>query len=178
MTPTIPSPRLPDRAISPVLGVVLMVAIVLLLAVVMGSLAMGFEGKLTDPAPSGGFERDYVPTGEDNTNNRPYVVITHEMGRTVDAENIVIKDDSGNTITWNNVWTGGPEVHAGEYVHVDGFDSDGVLDPICEEGDTYWVIVTNDDGDTLVVNRWEAPAPPDVPPGPHDTDGDGIPDWC
>lgn len=168
-----------DRAISPVVGVTLMVAIVVVLAAIFGAIALGFEEELQEPAPSGGFDREYVPTGEDNTDDRPYVVITHEIGRTVDADNIVVKDESGNTIRWSAVWTGGPEVHAGEYVHIDGFDSDGALDPICAEGDTYWIILENDDGETLMVNEWTAPAPPDLPSGsPSDSDGDGIPDWC
>jgi hypothetical protein len=156
-----------------------MVAIVVLLAAVVGTFAAGFERELQGSAPSGGFQQDYVASGDDNTDDRPYVVITHEVGRTVDASNIVIKDESGNTITWENVWTGGPEVRAGEYVHIDGFDSDSALDPICEKGDTYWVIFQDDEGRTLSVNKWTAPVAPDLPPGsPSDGDGDGIPDWC
>jgi len=159
--------------VSPVIGAVLMVAVVALLAAVVGTFAVGFESELQGAAPNGGFEQEFVPTGQDNTNNRPYVVITHEVGRTVDASNIVIKDESGNTVTWENVWTGGPEVRAGEYVHIDGFASDSALDPICEKGDTYWVILQDDEGRTLSVNKWVAPSPPDVPSEP-----DGVPDWC
>lgn len=161
------------RAVSTVVGVTMMVALVVMLSAVIASMALGFEDKLREPAPSGGFDHDYAPTGQDNTNNRPYVVITHEVGRTVDGDNIVIKDGSGNTITWNDVWTGGPEVKAGEYVHIDGFASDSVLDPICEAGDTYYVILQNDDGENLIVNTWSAPTDPDVP-----TTADGIPSWC
>jgi len=165
--------------VSPVLGAVLMVAVVLLLAAVVGAFAVGFESKLWGPVPNGGFEQGYVPSGEDNTDDRPYIVITHEAGRTVDASNIVIKDESGNTVTWENVWTGGPEVRAGEYVHIDGFDSDSALDPICEAGDTYWVIVRDDEGRTVSINEWTAPSPPDLPPGSSsDDDGDGIPNRC
>lgn len=161
------------------IGAVLMITVVVLLAAVVGTFATGFEGEFQRAAPNGGFQQDYVPSGQDNTDDRPYTVITHEVGRTVDASNIVIKDESGNTITWENVWTGGPEVRAGEYVHIDGFDSDGVLDPICEEGDTYWVILQDDEGRTLSVNKWTAPRPPDLPPtSASDSDGDGIPDWC
>ncbi|WP_254841100.1 type IV pilin [Natronomonas marina] len=171
--------RAAARGISPVIGVVLLASITVVLAALVATMAIGFQGKLQDPAPNGGFDQDYQPSGADNTDDRPYVEITHQVGRVVDAENIVIKDESGNTITWNDVWTGGPQVRAGEYVHLDGFASDGVLDPICEEGDTYWIILKNDEGETLMVNEWTAPTDPDLPPGSDsDDDGDGIPNWC
>jgi flagellin-like protein len=167
-----------DRGVSPVIGVVLMTAIVVLLAAVVASVAFGFENELQEPAPTGGFDYDFVPSGEGNTDNRPYVNITHQVGETVDGDNIVIKDDSGNSVTWENVWTGGPEVHANEFVHIDGFGSDSALDPICEEGQTYSVIVQNDDGTTLILTEWTAPVPPDIPPGPPHNSGDGTPTWC
>jgi flagellin-like protein len=171
--------RRDDRGVSSVVGTVLLVAIAVVLAGVIATMAIGFEAELDEPAPAGAFDREYVATGEGNTDNRPYVKITHEIGRTVDAENVVIKDESGNTIRWSEVWTGGPQVKAQEYVHVDGFDSDSALDPICSEGDSYFVILRNDDGETVIFNEWTAPRDPDLPAGsPSDSDGDGIPDWC
>lgn len=166
------------RGVSTVIGVVLMVVIVVILAGVVASMALGFDQKLRDPAPSGSFDHDYEPTGEGNTDDRPYVLITHMTGRTVDADNIVIRDESGNEIKWADVWTGGPEVKAGEYVHVDGFDSDGVLDPICEAGHTYYVVLKNDEGTTITVNEWTANSDPDLPAGSPSNRGDGIPTWC
>lgn len=167
------------RGISPVVGIVLLMAIAVVLAGVLATLAVGFESELRDPAPSGGFDREYGPSGADNDADRPYVTITHQVGRTIDAENVVIKDSSGNEVTWSDVWTGGAEVHAQEYVHIDGFESDGVLEPICEAGQTYVVVLEDDDGHSLIVNEWEVPSDPDLPPGSSsDSDGDGIPDWC
>ncbi|MFB6210997.1 MAG: type IV pilin N-terminal domain-containing protein [Halobacteriales archaeon] len=168
-----------DRGVSPIVGTVVLLAIMIALAGVFASLAMGFGTELQSPAPTGKFDPEYVASGEDNTDNRPYVTITHEIGRTADADNILIKDDAGNTIAWDEVWTGGPKVYAGEYVHIDGFGSDGALEPICEEGQTYWIIFRNEDGKTLLVNKWSAPSDPDLPPGAaSDSDNDGIPDWC
>ena len=173
-----PGASVASRAVSPVIGVVLMVAIVVLLSAVLASLAMGFDGKLQEPAPNGGFERTYESSGAGNTDNRPYVVITHEVGRTVDAEDILIRDDDGNSIRWDQVWTGGPKVHAGEYVHLDGFGSDAVLEPICE-GRSYWIILQDDDGDSLMVTKWTATQSPTVPhTSPLDSNDNGIPDHC
>lgn len=173
------APSVDDRGVSTVLGVVLLVALTVLLAATVASAGFGFWDRLDEPAPAGGFDRAYTASGEDNTDHRPYVTITHEVGRTVDADDVVIKDDSGNSIRWSDVWTGGPEVYAQEYVHIDGFGSDSVLDPICEAGQTYYVILRNDDGETLIFNEWTVPWDPELPAGSaSDTDGDGIPDWC
>lgn len=167
----------PDRGVSTVIGVVLMVAIVVILAAVVAGMALGFEDRLRDPAPLGDFDYEYDAAGEGNTNDRPYVNITHDLGRTVDADDIVIRDEAGNKIRWSNVWTGGPEVKAGEHVHIDGFASDSVLDPICAAGHTYYVIYRNEGG-TDVVTEWSAPQDPSLPSTSPYNRGDGIPTWC
>jgi len=168
-----------NRGVSPVVGVVLLTAIAVVLAGVLATLVVGFESELRDPAPSGGFDREYGPSGAGNTGDRPYVTITHQVGRTIDAENVVIRDGAGNQTTWSDVWTGGSEVRAQEYVHIDGFGSDGALEPICEAGQTYVVVLQDDDGHSLIVDEWEVPSDPDLPAGSSaDSDGDGIPDWC
>lgn len=168
-----------SRAVSPVVGGILMIAVVILLAVVVATAVTGFGDKLDEPSPEGTFDYEYVPTGEDNTDDRPYVEISYRTGENADAEDIEIIDESGNSVTWAAVWTGGPEVNATEYVHIDGFGSDGALDPICEEGDTYTVVLRGDDGTNDIVTEWTAPTDPDLPSGsPSDSNGDGIPDWC
>jgi len=162
-----------------VVGVALLLVIVVLLVVAFASLALGFTSELHDPAPTGRFDTAYTATGAGNTDDRPYLTITHEGGPTVDADDVVIKDESGNRITWHDVWTGGPQVESGEYVHIDGFGSDSTLDPICEAGDTYRFVVLNDAGNQLTMYEWSAPSPPDLPAGsPSDDDGDGVPNWC
>jgi flagellin-like protein len=168
-----------ERGISPVVGVILMVGIVVLLAAVVAAMVVDFGSQLREPVPAGGFEHEYVSSGAGNTDDRPYVNITHSVGRTVDGDDIVISDGSGNSVAWTAVWTGGSEVRAGEFVHIDGFGSDGALDPICEEGQTYRVVIERDDGTTAVVEEWTVPGPPALPAGSaSDSDGDGIPDWC
>lgn len=177
MTPT--SSQEPCRAVSPVVGVVLMTAIVVVLAALVASLVLGFEGQLQEPTPRGVFESRYVPSGDGNTDDRPYVNITYRTGETANAENIEIIDESGNAVTWADVWTGGSKVNASEHVHIDGFGSDSTLDPICEEGDTYRVVVRNGDTNSNTITEWTAPRDPDLPSGSSfDDDGDGIPNWC
>jgi hypothetical protein len=165
------------------IGTVMMLGIVVILGAVVASMAFGLDGRLDEPQLEDPFQKEYEADGEGNTDNRPFVKLTHQMGEPTDSSNIVIRDESGNTLKWGDIWLGGPEVKAGESVHLDGFGSDSVLDPICEKGDTYWVVLKDDDGDNVVVNEWSAPEGPDVPH--RDEDGDvidsnhnGIPDWC
>ena len=173
--------RADDTAVSPVIGTVLFLGIVVAIAALFGALALDFGDDLIEPAPTGYFEAEYVASGEGNTDRRPYVEITNKLGETADADDIIIKDGSGNTIAWSEVWTGGKRVKAGEYVHLDGFDSDSALDPICEAGDTYTIIYTDGNGHTLLVNEWSAPADPRVPDDSDAASDDtppGVPKWC
>ena len=155
-----------------------MVGIVVLLAAVVASMTFGFEGMLREPTPANGFDHDYAASGTGNTNDRPYVNISNSAGRTVDGGDIDITDESGNSVTWEETWTGGQAVEAGEFVHIDGFGSDGALDPICEAGQTYRIIYTRDDGTTAMVDEWTVPVSPDLPAESTHNSGDGTPTWC
>jgi len=153
-----------DRGLTPVLGTILLVALVLVLAAVLSSLALGFQGQLKDPAPQGGYTTTFHPDGVDN-HGYPYFVLTFEGGPVSDASNIYIRDESGNEMTWEDVWTGGAELRAGDYIHIDGYQSDGVLDHVCEKGQRYTIIVRNDEGETLTMMTYEVPAEPNPPAG-------------
>lgn len=168
-----------NRGVSPIIGVSILIAIAIISGVIVAGTITQFGGEVSDPAPPGSFETSYQASGVGNTDHRPYVNITHELGQTVDADNILIKDESENTVKWSEVWTAGDLVKTGEYVHIDGFQSDGALDPICESGDTYKIIYKNDDGNTLLVYDWVAPTDPSLPSSAKtDSNDDGIPDWC
>ena len=168
-----------ESGVSPVIGVILLTVIVVLLAAIMLTFVTAFDKNLHDPPPVSSFEQDYVATGEGNTDDRPYINISNQGGQGIEADKVVIKDDSGNTIRWSNVWTGNEYINATEYIHVDGFDSDAVLNPICQKGDSYSVIYQGEGAQTFVLAEWTAPRDPNLPPSSaNDTNGDGIPDWC
>ena len=67
-----------DRAVSPVIGVVLMVAITVILAAVLGTFALEL-GDTRDPAPQASFST--TVTDEDGA----HVTIVHEGGDPIDA---------------------------------------------------------------------------------------------
>jgi hypothetical protein len=113
-----------------------------------------------DPAPNAHVSAEYVPDGEGNTNYRPYVVLRHEAGRISDGTAVFVADDAGNRVAWADVWTGGPVVASPEFVHVDGFESDGALRPICEAGQRYRIVAEGADGRSWVLREYVVPHDP------------------
>lgn len=81
-----------DRAVSPVIGVILMVAITVILAAVIGAFVIGIGGEQDNaPTASIDFSQD---VGEDE------ITVQHESGETLDAQEITIQvdtDDGSNT---------------------------------------------------------------------------------
>ncbi|RDZ96638.1 type IV pilin [Haloferax sp. Atlit-6N] len=68
-----------DSAVSPVIGVILMVAVTVILAAVIGSFVLNLGQGVQQTAPQASFGFDYDTT--DNGN----VTITHETGDSIDA---------------------------------------------------------------------------------------------
>lgn len=150
--------RRDGRAISPVVGVALLLALVVVLAAVLGGLVLGIESP-PEPTPQYGYSTEYHADGEGNTNDRPYVVLTLEGGEIEVGEHFYIVDGSGNEVRWDAVWTTAGPLTAGDYAHVDGYGSDSALNPACE-GETYRFIHRPGDGEsaTLATVEVERPA--------------------
>ncbi|MXR42694.1 hypothetical protein GRX01_15275 [Halobaculum sp. WSA2] len=70
-----------------------------------------------------------------------------------------IRDESGNEIAWSDVWTAGATVGPGSYAHIDGCGSDGTLDVLSAEGQTYSVVFRRD-GRTVHVHEVSVPTRP------------------
>jgi flagellin-like protein len=69
-----------DSAVSPVIGVILMVAITVILAAVIGSFVLNLGGSLQQSAPQASFGFDYT--------DDPNVTITHETGDSIQASQL------------------------------------------------------------------------------------------
>ncbi|WP_411967034.1 type IV pilin [Haloferax sp. YSSS75] len=65
-----------DRAVSPVIGVILMVAITVILAAVIGTFVLGLGDQVSETAPQASFSFDY-----DGSNT---LTVTHESGEAID----------------------------------------------------------------------------------------------
>lgn len=156
----------PDRrGISPVVGGALILAIVVLLAAVLGTLALGFE-RPNEPPPQYGYETTYVADGDGNTNNRPYVELTLSAGQIEVGEDFYIRDSDGNEVRWDTVWTTDGPLVAGDLAHIDGFGSDAALDPACE-GEVYRFVHRPGDGESTTLATIEIDRPAVGPATTH-----------
>jgi len=94
-----------EDAVSPVIGVILMVAITVILAAVIASFVLGLGGS-TSKTPQAKFTFDYQADGSNSYGN---LSITHDGGTTIKATELVIRGQgfssgspsNGNTVsTW------------------------------------------------------------------------------
>jgi flagellin-like protein len=137
-----------DRAVSPVIGVILMVAITVILAAVIGTFVLGLGDQVSDNAPQASFSFDFnIPNGGTSSD---YVNITHEGGETLDNSTISVEADSSLTfVATESQWDdSGGTISAGDT---------GVFHSI-DNGDTVRVIWTNPNGgSTNTIARSTAP---------------------
>ena len=85
-----------DSAVSPVIGVILMVAITVILAAVIGSFVLNLGGSLQQTAPQASFGFDYDIDGDGN------VTITHESGDSIDADRLTTAGMENESVAWTN----------------------------------------------------------------------------
>jgi flagellin-like protein len=74
-----------DDAVSPVIGVILMVAITVILAAVIGTFVLGLGDQVSDSAPQASFDFEFASVNE--------VGITHDGGDQVDDSSVTVKVD-------------------------------------------------------------------------------------
>ncbi|SHH23975.1 type IV pilin [Halobaculum gomorrense] len=104
-----------DRAVSPVIGVILMVAITVILAAVIGSFVLGLGNSVQQTAPNANFQFDYNNTAMD-------VTATHTGGSTIPASDNVTLSTPNETVSFGTEVSAGTSKTAnytsGEYVRV------------------------------------------------------------
>jgi len=139
------------RAVSPVIGVILMVAITVILAAVIGTFVLGLGDQVQSTTPSATFGFDSENLGSDADDDK--VTITHESGDSIDTNSLTVK--IGSTIIYDqgtpesanktSGWTGS-EVTAGSQLVFD--ESDGTADDIVSGENTIRIIYNSPDSDS------------------------------
>ncbi|WP_338728126.1 type IV pilin N-terminal domain-containing protein [Haladaptatus sp. DJG-WS-42] len=129
-----------EDAVSPVIGVILMVAITVILAAVIGTFVLNLGDQVGDAAPQAKFSFDY-------TESTDTLVITHESGDRVKATDLKIKDGDGDTDTDWDAAGGSTFATAGDSV---------TLNPV-ESDDTVRLIYDDGSGDTATIQKWSGP---------------------
>lgn len=134
-----------DRAVSPVIGVILMVAITVILAAVIGTFVLGLGDQVQDTAPTA--QISFSQEAADNSGQ--LVTISHDSGETLDADNIEVQAaaETESVATGEvDAWATNGEVTAGSSVSIG--DSNGDWEKELTEGDTVAVVWVSDDGST------------------------------
>jgi flagellin-like protein len=108
-----------DKAVSPVIGVILMVAITVILAAVIGTFVLGLGDQVQTTAPQASFTFDYSADGTTLTGDSQLfttaddsssgdLTITHDGGDSISNSRITVKDDDGSSVSpWSSELTAG-----------------------------------------------------------------------
>jgi len=96
-----------DDAVSPVIGVILMVAITVILAAVIASFVLGLGDQAGQAAPTVNINCDL-----DGSNG----AITHDGGDTIDSTNLDIKNPDEDISVSNTQISAGDTIHSGTEV--------------------------------------------------------------
>jgi flagellin-like protein len=89
-----------DDAVSPVIGVILMVAITVILAAVIGTFVLGLGDQVRETAPNAQFSwDDYTDSVDDST---AAITLTHDGGSSIEAQRLTFGGDVNATsdVTW------------------------------------------------------------------------------
>jgi len=146
-----------DDAVSPVIGVILMVAITVILAAVIATFVLGLGDQVSNTSPQASFSFEWNgASGEEAT-----LTITHDGGETIQAQNLYIRGSDGTVSggtdanfgqTWDTYADGSvgatSEIQAGMKTTVENVDSDA-------EASLVWQSATGDSSTTL--KEWTGP---------------------
>ncbi|MGM0590423.1 MAG: type IV pilin [Halobacteriota archaeon] len=129
-----------ERAVSPVIGVILMVAITVILAAVIGTFVLGLGDQVGDQAPQASLDFSYNTSASPTT-----VTLTHEGGDQLTNSTIDVTGSESDAITLqnNDTYTAGMTIVDAEDV---------------EDGETVRVIWTNpNSGSSSVIAESDVP---------------------
>ena len=123
-----------DKAGSPVLGVILMVAITVILAAVIGTFVLGLGDSISDTTPSASISGDI----DYDDNGNATVTFTHESGQNIDADDLRISDSGDKGFDRDSVEVSGDQFTAGESISTstDDIESDGTVRLVFDSGST------------------------------------------
>jgi flagellin-like protein len=130
-----------ERAVSPVIGVILMVAITVILAAVIGTFVLGLGDQVQQTSPNAQWDTDY-----DRANDGSWV-LTHESGDDIDESTLTVSLSGGSDTNissgdydWATLGTGSDNT-------VSAGDSAEFNDTVTYSGSTEWGGTGDDAGE-------------------------------
>lgn len=135
-----------DRALSPVIGVILLVGITVVLVAVVGGLVIGF-GDDIEVAPN-------VQLSTSFDTNDHNITISHSSGDNLNPEELEVEYE-GNRSALNDVSDGGIEglIQAGDEVVIEVDDQDNFDTQVVNSGDEfrmYWIGANGGQNEILI----------------------------
>ncbi|TQQ81797.1 type IV pilin [Halonotius roseus] len=131
-----PSSSSDDRGVSPVIGVILMVALTVILATVLGTVVLDFASGVSEQPPQAAFDYEF-DSADDN------VTITHVSGDRIDSETIRITIGGDKAVSGTNSDFQGTDwedsIRAGGGIEIGDHDVNGDI----STGDTVRIIWEN-----------------------------------
>ncbi|WP_338728128.1 type IV pilin N-terminal domain-containing protein [Haladaptatus sp. DJG-WS-42] len=145
-----------EDAVSPVIGVILMVAITVILAAVIGTFVLNLGDQVGDSAPQAKFDFDYTEESAASDS----LVITHESGDKIKGANLNVKVTGATDLeetesTWDGTLGGDTDVTAGASVDLADLDTSGSDSDL--SGATVRLIYDDGSGDTATIQTWDGP---------------------
>ena len=137
-----------ERAVSPVIGVILMVAITVILAAVIGAFVLGLGDSVSETAPSAQIDFDY---------NDDEVTLTHDGGNSFQVSNVELTGPNGSVSdleNTNGAWGDDGTVSAGASVTV----ADGNQVNAVGGEETIRVVWSGDGGSSSTIARSTTPS--------------------
>ncbi|WP_225335436.1 type IV pilin [Halomicrobium urmianum] len=139
-----------DDAVSPVIGVILMVAITVILAAVIASFVLNLGDQAQQSTPTASFEFEYNPSGN---GDQGVVTITHASGDSIDKEKIDVTSDAV-TITDNSGGWSASSISAGDTYEATPDSTDNF-----REGDVIRITWTAESGgSSSTLTTFEVPS--------------------
>ena len=132
-----------DSAVSPVIGVILMVAITVILAAVIGTFVLGL-GSNVESVPSAQFSFDYNSAGDE-------VTVTHDGGDSIAPAALSVSDDEGDTVGFDGSGQGTASVTDSTVSSGDSVDFTG-LGSSASEVRVIWNPESGDTSQTLATS--------------------------
>jgi len=137
-----------DRAVSPVIGVILMVAITVILAAVIGTFVLGLGDQVDENAPQASFSFEFADNGGFDGGTGDYVNITHDGGETLDNSTLEVQGDGSTDLSYVSDSTWDDAVDSGDQIVYENVDS----------GETVRIVWTSPNGgSTNTIARSTAP---------------------
>jgi len=141
-----------ERAVSPVIGVILMVAITVILAAVIGTFVLGLGDQVRETSPNAQWTWEQEDVSGDLTTGSYQATVTQEGGQNVDPTSLSTSITSDNSVDENDItadWSGtngNGEIVAGasySIVDTDATDAAGL-----DQGDSVTITWQSPDGGT------------------------------